>query len=314
MAASTTRDFYQVLGVPRTASDKDIRSAYRRLARKYHPDLNPGDKAAEARFKELQAAYDVLSDETKRKKYDQFGPNWESFERAQGAGGFGGFAGRSGNRGTFDFGEGSGSDFSDLFENLFGGFGGSGQRTRAGTRPRVQPGQDIEHAVDVSLEEAYHGTTRILEFTSRTSGAARRLEVKIPAGIRSGGRIRIAGEGEAGIGGGAAGDLFLIVTVRPHGVFERNDDDLQSEVAVPLTTAVLGGEVPVPTLKGKSVHLRIPAETQNGQTFRMAGLGMLKAGGSYGDLYVRTKIMLPTRLTPAERQLFEELQRLRGEH
>jgi DnaJ-class molecular chaperone len=312
MAASTTRDYYQVLGVPRTASDKDIRSAYRRLARKYHPDLNPGDKAAEARFKELQAAYDVLSDETKRKKYDQFGPNWESFERAQGASGFGGFSGRSSGRPPFDFGEGGGGDFSDIFENLFGGLGGSGSRNRAGTRTRVQPGQDIEHAVEVSLDEAYHGTTRIVEFTSRTSGSARRLEVKVPVGIKTGGRIRIAGEGEAGVGGGVPGDLYLIVTVRTHGAFERKDDDLTSEVAVPLTTAVLGGEVPVPTLKGKAVHLRIPAETQNGQTFRMTGLGMPKTGGTFGDLYVRAKIVLPTRLTPAERQLFEELQRLRG--
>jgi DnaJ-class molecular chaperone len=309
VASSTTRDYYQVLGVPRTASDKEIRSAYRRLARKHHPDLNPGDKAAEARFKELQAAYDVLSDETKRKKYDQYGPNWENLERAQGAGGFGN---RSGSRVQYDFGEGGG-DFSDLFENLFGGFGGGSSRTRTGTRSRVQPGQDVEHQIDVSLEEAYHGTTRILEFASRSNGSTRRLEVKVPPGIKTGGRIRIAGEGDAGIGGGPPGDLYLIVTVRPHGGFERKDDDLTSDVAVPLTTAMLGGEVPVPTLKGKAVHLRIPAETQNGQTFRMAGLGMPKGGGTFGDLYVRAKIVLPTRLTSAERQLFEELQRLRAD-
>jgi DnaJ-class molecular chaperone len=270
--------------------------------------LNPGDKTAEARFKELQAAYDVLSDPDKRKKYDQFGPNWENLERAQAAGGF---ANRTGGRTPFDFGEGSG-DFSDLFENIFGGFGSSGARTRTGFRPRARPGQDTEHPIEVSLEEAYHGTTRVLEFPARVNGAPRRLEVRVPAGIKTGARIRISGEGDAGIGGGPAGDLYLLVTVRPHGVFERKEDDLSSEVTVPLTTAMLGGEVQVPTLNGKSYRLRIPTETQNGQSFRMAGLGMSKTGGGFGDLYVRAKIALPTHLTPAERQLFEELQRLRG--
>src|SRR5712691_1660575 len=152
-------DYYQTLGVDREADVEEIRKAYRRLARKHHPDLNPGDKAAEARFKELQGAYDVLSDPDKRKKYDQFGPNWENAERAAGPGGFGN---RPGSRAQYDFGEGGG-DFSDLFENLFGGLSGSGSRTRTGFRPRAQPGQDTEHTIEVSLEEAYHGTTRILE-------------------------------------------------------------------------------------------------------------------------------------------------------
>jgi DnaJ-class molecular chaperone len=309
MASSAVRDYYQVLGVPRTANDKEIKSAYRRLARKYHPDLNPGDKSAEARFKELQSAYDVLSDPEKRKKYDQFGPNWENLERAQGAGGF---ANRTRTRTPFDFDQSGGGDFSDLFENLFGGLGGSGSRTRTGFRPRARPGQDTDHSIEVSLEEAFQGTTRVLEFPARAGGTPRRLEVKVPAGIKTGAKIRISGEGEAGIGGGPSGDLYLVVNVRPHGAFERKDDDVSSEVNLPLTTAMLGGEVQVPTLNGKSYRLRIPAETQNGQSFRMSGLGMPKAGGGFGDLYVRARIVLPTRLTPAERQLFEELQRLRG--
>jgi DnaJ-class molecular chaperone len=162
----------------------------------------------------------------------------------------------------------------------------------------------------VSLDEAYVGTTRIVEFPSRTT-APRKLEVRIPPGVKTGARIRLAGEGEAGIGGGASGDLYLVVTVRPHGIYERKDDDLTTDIAVPLTTAVLGGEVQVPTLKGKFV-LRIPAETQNGQTFRMAGLGMPKSGGGFGDLFVRSKVTLPTRLSPEERQLFEEFQRMRN--
>jgi curved DNA-binding protein len=305
MASSTTRDYYQVLGVPRTASDKDIRSAYRRLARKYHPDLNPGDKAAESRFKELQTAYDVLSDPKKRPKYDQFGANWENVERAQSAGGF---PNRPTGRTRPDFGE--GGDFSDIFDGIFGGLGGTGTRSRAGFRTRSRAGEDVEHPVDVSLDEAYLGTSRILEFPPR-AGTPRKLEVRIPAGVKSGARIRLAGEGEPGTGGGAAGDLYLVVTVRPHGTYERKEDDLTSDIAVPLTTAVLGGEVQVPTFKGKFV-LRIPPETQNGQTFRMAGLGMPKTGGGFGDLFVRAKVTLPTRLTPEERQLFEEFQRLRN--
>jgi DnaJ-class molecular chaperone len=305
MATSTTRDYYQVLGVPRTASDKEVRSAYRRLARKYHPDLNPGDKSAESRFKELQTAYDVLSDPAKRQKYDRFGPNWENIERGQAAGGFGD---RTTGRSHVDFGD--SSDFSDLFEGLFGGLGGTSTRQRAGFRTRARQGKDVEHAIDVSLDEAYLGTVRILEFPSQT-GAPRKLEVRVPAGVKTGAKIRLAGEGEAGTGGGPAGDLYLNVTVRSHGTFERKDDDLHGEITVPLTTAVLGGEVQVPTFKGKFA-LRIPPETQNGQTIRMAGLGMPKALGGFGDLFARTKIVLPTKLTPAERQLFEDLQKLRG--
>jgi DnaJ-class molecular chaperone len=310
MATSSTRDYYQVLGVPRTATDKDIRTAYRRLARKYHPDLNPGDKNAEARFKELQAAYDVLSDAEKRKKYDQFGPNWEEVERARSAGFSGGFTrrGPGGTRVEFE----QGGDLGDLWESIFGGVGGTANRNRAGFRPRQRKGDDREVATDVSLEEAYQGATRVVTSPS-ANGQSRRVEVKIPPGVKSGARIRLAGEGEPGAGGGEAGDLFLVVTVRPHGVFERRDDDLFTDVSLPVTTAVLGGEIDVPSLKGKNgkVILKIPPETQNGTRFRIPGHGMPRASG-FGDLYATVKLVLPTKLSTRERQLFEELQSLRA--
>src|SRR5579885_2405862 len=244
MASSAIRDYYEVLGVPRTATEKEIKTAYRRLARKYHPDLNPGDKTAESRFKELQAAYDVLSDPEKRKKYDQFGPNWEHVSQA-GAAGFGT------NGPHVEFNYGNATDFSDILNDLFGGlgggFGGVGSRSgRTGFRPRPRAGEDVEQPIEVSLEEAYFGTTRVLEIPNG-DGSTRRLEVRIPAGVRTGARIRLAGEGRRGVAGGPPGDMYLLVTVRPHGTFERKEDDLYTEVALPLTTAVLGGEVQVPT-------------------------------------------------------------------
>ncbi len=310
MAQSTVRDYYSVLGVPRTATDKEIRAAYRKLARKYHPDLNPGDKTAEARFKELQAAYDVLSDPEKRRKYDQFGPNWEHI--AQGQGGFGqpGFDPRTGGI-HFDFG--SGTDFSEILENLFGtGMGGFGTRTGTRARPRPRRGEDVEHQISISLEEAYFGGVRILEIPSLNGVSPRRIEVRIPPGVRTGQRIRLAGEGGTGYGGGPSGDLYLVVTVLPHGTFERKDDDLYCEVALPLTTAVLGGEVQVPTIGGK-VALRIPPETQNGQVFRLAGKGMPRFGGTgHGDMFAKMKVVLPTKLSAREKELFDELRRLRG--
>ncbi len=304
MAATTTRDYYSVLGVARTASDKEIRAAYRRLARKYHPDLNPGDKAAEGRFKELQNAYDVLSDPEKRKKYDQFGTNWEHADQMRA--GFGtGFGQRGPGNVHVDFGD--SSDFSDILENLFGGSG----RTRAGARPRARQGEDVEYPTDVSLEEAYLGATRIVTMP-HTSGVPRRIEVKIPPGVKSGSRVRVAREGSPGAGGASPGDLYLIVTVRPHAAFERKEDDLQTDVELPLATAILGGEVSVPTIKGSKVVLKIPAETQNGRVFRLAGLGIPHQGGSgNGDLYAKMKIVLPTQLTPRERELFEELRQIR---
>jgi DnaJ-class molecular chaperone len=305
MATTSTKDYYEQLGVGRNASNKDIQQAYRRLARKYHPDVNPGDKAAEAKFKDIQRAYDVLKDADKRAKYDRFGENWEQITQ-------GGFD-PSAQRGPFG-GQGSGgfryetttedSDFGDLLGQLFGDLG----RRGAGGR-RQHRGQDLEHPVDVTLEEAYHGTQRVMQVQT-PDGQTRRLEVKIPAGVHTGARVKITGEGGRGVGG-PAGDLYLNVNVRLHDVFERKGDDLYEEMSVPLLTAILGGEVRVPTLKGE-VALKIPAGTQNGRVFRLAGLGMPKLGTSdKGDLHAKVKVVLPTRLSDREKELFEELRKLR---
>ncbi|MBI3965575.1 MAG: J domain-containing protein [Chloroflexi bacterium] len=302
------RDYYQVLGVSRSAPDKDIRQAYRKLARKYHPDLNPNDKAAEARFKEIGEAYDVLSDPEKRQKYDRYGHAWDK----AGAAAAGAGRGRASTAG-FDFGRtrfsggraNVGSDhLNDLFERFFGGTGVEDSLPRTG--------QDVEHPVEVSLEEAFTGTPRVLEFGGG-NGNARRLEVRIPAGVRTGSRVRVAGEGGPGIGGAKRGDAFLVVTVRPHPNFERKGDDLHTEVSVELTRAVLGGEVEVPTLRGK-LALKIPPETQNGKVFRLGGQGMpkLEDANTRGDLYAKVRVVLPTNLTDRERELFAELAKIRS--
>lgn len=323
------KDYYQILGVSRNASEKEIKQAYRRLARKYHPDLNPGDKSAEAKFKEINAAYEVLSNPENRKKYDQFGEQWEYADQFAKAGGK--------ERVRWDFGRGGTtfeySDLSglgDIFSSLFGD-SGVGSKMRRGP----QRGQDIESAIEVTLEEAYHGSTRVIQLqieepctacggTGRVgnrvcticNGAGgkvipKRLEVKIPAGVRDGSRIRIAGEGGPGRAGGNKGDLYLVVKVLPHKLFERRRDDLYTEVSVPLATAILGGEVGLPTLNG-NLSLKIPPETQNGKVFRMAGKGMpVLNNANYGNMFAKVKVVLPTNLTEEEKKLFERLRSLR---
>jgi molecular chaperone DnaJ len=323
------KDYYQILGVSRNASEKEIKQAYRRLARKHHPDLNPNDKSAEARFKEINAAYEVLSNPEKRKKYDQFGDQWEYADQFAKAGGQ--------ERVRWDFGKGGAtfeygdlSEFGDIFSSLFGD-SGIASRMRRGP----QRGQDIESPIEVSLEEAYHGSTRIIQFQTAepctacggtgkvgnrvcticngTGGKVipKRLEVKIPAGVRDGSRIRIAGEGGPGRAGGSKGDLYLVAKVLPHNLFERKGDDLYTEVSVPLATAMLGGEVRLPTLNG-NLSLKIPAETQNGKVFRLAGKGMPQLGNNkYGNMFAKIKVVLPTNLTEEERKVFEKLRSLR---
>ena len=327
--AVANKDYYQILGVSRNASEKEIKQAYRRLARKHHPDLNPGDKSAEARFKEINGAYEVLSNPEKRKKYDQFGDKWEYADQFARAGGREGVRWDFGNGGTtFEYGD--VSEFGDVFSGLFGG-AGIGSRMKRGP----QRGQDMESPVEVSLEEAYHGSTRVVELqtaepcaacggTGRVgnrvcticSGAGmkaipRRLEVKIPTGVKDGSKIRIAGEGGPGRGGSSKGDIYLVVKVLPHQLYERKGDDLYIEVSVPLATAMVGGEVRLPTLSG-NLSLRIPAETQNGKVFRLAGKGMPQLGiAGYGSLFAKVKVVLPTNLTDEERKLFERLRSLR---
>lgn len=331
------RDFYAVLGVKRDASDKDIRGAYRKLARKHHPDVNPGDRKAEETFKEINAAYDVLKDPETRAKYDKYGDRWEmadqieEMQRQRAAqGGFYSTTGRG--NGPLDGGLDDlnigGSDFSDILGGLF---------RRSGGRPtqaRARRGEDLEHPIEVTLEEAFTGTSRVIQLqvpetcttcegTGRLAGVtcptcqgvgstirAKRLEVKVPPGVDTGSRVRVAGQGHPG-SGAANGDMILLVTVRPHDRFERKGADLWVDVPVPLTDAVLGGEVSVPTLKGTRLALRIPGGTQNGRAIRLAGQGMPRAGGA-GDLYARVKVVLPTTLSDRERQLFEELRALQG--
>jgi len=328
------KDFYDVLGVPRGAPDKDIRSAYRKLARKYHPDVTPNDKAAEARFKEVTAAYEVLSDADKRKKYDRYGERWEhadQIEEMQKRQSAGGWARQGGPGATFE--SANMGDFGSIFDNLF-------RRERGG--PRGQParrrGQDIETPVEVSLEEAFHGTTRTVRLqggdackvcggTGEVAGAIchacdgagatareRRLEVKVPAGVKTGSRVRVANEGRPGAGGGANGDLYLLVTVLPHPRFERKGDDLYTDVTVPLADAILGGEVEVQTMDRKLL-LRIPELTQNGRQIRLGGKGMPVLGGhGHGDLFARVKVSLPESLSAEERALYEQLRELARAH
>ncbi len=335
------KDYYKILGVARGASADDIKKAFRKLARKYHPDVNPGDKKAEAKFKEINEAYEVLSDSEKRNKYDTLGPNWqEQF----------GPSGFSGARRTYNYGAGGrgqqfdfdANNFSDFFETLFGrssGFGSTGGGRANGSRNdmRRRAGDDIEQPVEVTLQEAYAGGARTFNIqstevcpTCQGTGEVgnktcptcngqgmvprnKRIQVKIPAGVDNGSKIRVAGEGQPGIGGGPRGDLFLVISVKPDPMFERKGDDLYVDVDVELVKAMLGGEVPVPALDGRKLMLTIPAETQNNRTFRLAGKGMPRLRGEgNGNLYARLKVVLPTRLSQEERGLFEKFARGRG--
>ncbi len=297
------KDYYSILGVSRNATEREIKQAYRKLARKYHPDVNPGDKSAEARFKEINAAHEVLSDADKRKKYDQYGDQWQYADQFAKAGyktppGWD-FSRGSDNSG-FYYASGE-EDVGGMFDDLLRQFGGGGRG-----RVRSRRGQDIEVSVEITLEEAYQGSTRMVSVDGQ------RLEVKIPPGVTEGSRVRIAGKGNPGYGGSQRGDLYLIISVKPHPLFERKGDDLSVDIQVPLTVAILGGEVEVPTLKGKLV-LKIPPETQNGRIFRLAGQGMAKLNdSSRGDLLVAVKVVLPTKLSSREKELFRELSHIRS--
>jgi DnaJ-class molecular chaperone len=308
-------DYYATLGLKRDASEKDIKQAYRRLARKYHPDVNPGDKNAETRFKEINAAYEVLSDPEKRRKYDRYGDNWQRADDIERQ--------RRSARWTSGMGSGGIGGFESLFRTV--------------SRRMRRRGQDTEQPVEVTLEEAYHGAKRTLTLQSevpcpRCTGTGRsgsrtcescggigidvqtrRLEVHIPPGVRDGSRVRIAGEGKAGYGGAANGDLYLVISVRPHSRFQRNGDDLYVDLDLPYLDAILGGEAAVPTLRGTRALLKIPPLTQNGRVFRLAGLGMPHLQGEgRGDLYAKARVRLPERLSDEERALFERLRELQN--
>ena len=366
------KDYYQILGVPKTATDKEIKAAYRKLARQFHPDVNPGDKTAEDKFKDIGEAYEVLSDADKRSKYDQYGDQWRAFSQGGAGGGFspGGTPGGA-YSGNFDFG---GGGMDDFLASLFGGQGGGAPAGGFGgfSRPERRPsrragGSEAEYPIEIGLEEAYKGTSKSftvsLPQTCDTCGGSgavsvgkskscpmcsgtgkvkggrgffgnntcpqcagtgqavevcptcrgdgtmarqkRLSDVKIPAGVADGQRIRLAGQG------GGGGDLYLKIQVRPHPQFERQGDELRTEFTVPYTIAALGGEAAVETLGGRKV-LNVPPGTQSGQSFRLTGQGMprLKGAGS-GDLYAKAKVVVPKDLSPRERDLLTELAKLR---
>lgn len=316
------RDYYETLGVPKTASADEIKSAFRKLARKHHPDLaKPKEKAAaEEKFKQINEAYEVLSDPEKRAKYDQLGENWNQPGGFQpppdwGAGGAGGgfrrYAGGNGGGVEFEF---DGTGFSDFFEAFFGGgrgqsaFGGGFGR-RASATPA--PGQDVEADIMVTLEEALHGSTRQISLRRSDSEKVETYQVKIPRGVHEGQRIRLAGQGEAGTRGGKKGDLFLRVRLARHPDFSVEGNDLIYEAPLAPWEAVLGGEIDVPTLEGVR-RLKAPPGTQSGQRFRLRGRGLPNAAGGRGDLYVTVQIKVPKKITEAERGLWQQLSRLHG--
>ena len=323
------KDYYSTLGVAKTATDKEIKQAFRKLARKHHPDVNPGDKSAEAKFKDINEAYEVLGDPAKRKKYDELGANWRMYEQAgaQGQPGqgyaanpFGGWNVNTGQGSrvhtmTEDemremFGE--SSPFSDFFQTFFGGSfdadAAAGRSARGGRRARQ--GRDVEQEIELPLEDAFNGTTR--RFGISMNGEHRTVDVRIPAGVIDGSRVRVAGEGEHGSGGAKAGDLYLRVRLTPHPTFDRKGRDLYTRVPVPLTKAVLGGEADVPTVTGKPLRLKVPPTTQNGQVFRLKGHGMPTAGkpDQTGDLYATVDVQLPKSLTEEQRKHFEALAKM----
>ena len=378
------KDYYKILGLPKTATDKEIKAAYRKLARQYHPDVNPGDKSAEDKFKNVGEAYEVLSDADKRMKYDQFGDEWKSYSMGGGPARAGAGAGgvRTGGRTEYDFGgAGGGAGIDDFLSSLFGGAAGGGQpggpsggfggfsSGRPAGRSQSRAPQESEQAVEITLEEAYKGTSKtftvsIPDTCNRCGGAGaisagkgkpcpmcagsgkvkggrnmfgnsicpqcggtgeattacpdchgegvvtkpRRIsDVKIPAGVADGQRIRLAGQGAGG------GDLFLKVKVRPSAQYERTGDDLRTDFAVPYTVAALGGEASVETFTGRKT-LNVPPGTQSGQSFRLTGQGMPKLkGGGAGDLYARVKMTVPKDLSPRERDLLTELAKLRSD-
>ena len=375
------KDYYKILGVPKTANEKEIKAAYRKLARQFHPDVNPGDKGAEDKFKNVGEAYEVLSDSDKRSNYDQFGDQWKSYSQGSGFGPNGGSPGGGRTGGPppeYGFGgAGNGAGIDDFLSSLFGGasggspaggFGGFSGGRPAG-RSSGQVPQEVEQSVEISLEEAYKGTSRsftvsIPDTCTRCGGGGaiaagkgkpcpmcggsgkikggrsmfgnslcpqcggtgeataacpdchgdgavskpRRIsDVKIPAGVADGQRIRLAGQGSGG------GDLFLKIKVKPNTQYERISDDLRTDFAVPYTVAALGGEASVETFAGRKT-LNVPPGTQSGQSFRLAGQGMprLKGGGA-GDLYARVKMTVPKDLSPRERDLLTELAKLRSD-
>ncbi len=333
--AVKTKDYYEMLGVNRSASADEIKTAYRKIARRFHPDLNPGDKNAEERFKDLQEAYDTLSDPENRQLFDKYGENWRAVKQGggapppgwEGARTAGGPQGGGFDFSGFDFGAGTGRGGFDIFEEMFGRTAG-----RASRGPRRERGQDVEAQLELSLEEAHRGGRRTLQMqvaevcptcngdgvvqdkTCQTCGGSgqvvkpKTIEVNIPAGVRDGSTVRLAGQGGAGMNGTQPGDLYLRIRLRPHPAFKVRGDDLEIELPIAPWEGALGTKVEVPTIDSK-VDLTIPAGTQSGQRLRLRGQGLNKRGGGRGDEYVRLKIVTPKEISAEERRLYAELKR-----
>lgn len=310
------RDYYETLGVPKTASADEIKSAFRKLARKHHPDVAKDKKAAEEKFKQINEAYEVLSDPEKRTKYDQLGQDWNQpggfqpppqWGGGQPGGGFQRYG--SGDGGVeFEFG---GTGFSDFFEQFFGG--GGGRAAGFGARPPgAERGSDVEADMMVPLEEALHGAKRTVSLRRPGSNKVETYQVKIPRGVHEGQRIRLAGQGEAGERGGKSGDLFLRVRLARHPDFVVEGNDLIHELKLAPWQAVMGTELKVPTLDG-AVKLKIPAGTQGGQRFRLRERGLPGSSGQRGDLYVEAQVNIPKKITERERELWRELAKLHGD-
>jgi len=290
------KDYYKILGVSKTATTEDIKKAYRKLAVKYHPDKNQGNKAAEEKFKEANEANDVLSDPEKRKKYDELGDNWKSY---QGGGNpFPNQGFNTGSRQRYSSREDDDDRFSDFFEAIFGNrFGGGRGRSK---------GDDYKTNVTISLEEAYMGTARLLEVNGE------KLQMKFKPGTADQHNLRIKGKGGPASNGGERGDIYVTVHISPHGYFERKGDDLYCEIAVDLYTAILGGKTTVNTLKGP-IQINIPKETENGKVLRLKGLGMpvYANANDFGDIYAKVKLVLPKNLSKEEIDLFQQLKNKR---
>jgi len=317
------KDYYKILGVDRKDSAKEIKKAYRKLARKYHPDVNSADSSVANKFQDINEANEVLSDPEKRKEYDRLGSQWQQYQQAGGkpedfnweeraATGQQNYGYRTVNPEEFEELFGTGGGFSDFFTNLFGGggrqqsYGGRGEQQ---FYQQVQPrhGGDHEHSLQVSLHEAYHGTKRVLEWEG-----GRKIDVKIPPGVMTGSRIRLKGQGGAGAGGGQSGALYLTIEVLPDKRFLRDKDDLKTTVPTDLFTMLLGGKLSVPGID-RAVNLPVPPGTRNGRVFRLPGLGMprIKGPEQRGDLYVTVETVLPEKLTAKEKDLVEQWKAMR---
>lgn len=309
--AAQFRDYYETLGVPKSASADDIKSSFRKLARKHHPDLAKDKKAAEEKFKEINEAYEVLSDPEKRRKYDEYGANWQHAGNGFGggasaqAGGFG--AGGSpfggGGGGDFHFG---GTGYSDFFEQFFGTRRGRGYGGGVDFEETPQRGRDVEADILVTLEEVLNGATRQISFRKGNSPDVQTYTVKIPKGVREGQRIRLAGQGGSGGARGEAGDLYLRVKLQQHPDYLFDGADIHYEAEIPAWRAVLGGELTIPTPDGRA-KLKIPAGTQNGRKFRIPGRGLPEKGGTRGDFYAVAEISIPESVTPEQKELWEKL-------